>query len=86
MEIRPKEPISSERQAETFYFGPKIAIRGVEQLQVINVKTLGSAEEELELSYYVKLKDEEENTDFTRALQGMNGVEHINLFFDEEQF
>ena len=54
--------------------------------KVINVKTLGSAEEELELSYYVKLKDEEENTDFTRALQGMNGVEHINLFFDEEQF
>ena len=33
MEIRPKEPISSERQAETFYFGPKMAIRGVEQLQ-----------------------------------------------------
>ena len=33
MDIRPKEPTSSETQAKTFDFWPKKAIRGVEQLR-----------------------------------------------------
>lgn len=53
--------------------------------KVINVKSLGDEQQNLELSYYVKLKEEQKSTAFTRELQQSKGVNHLNLFFDEEQ-
>ncbi len=53
--------------------------------KVINVKSVGE-DDMLELSYYVKLKDLENSSEFTSELQKVKGVQYINLFFDEEQF
>lgn len=38
----------------------------------------------LELSYYVKFKDEDKNQEFMRELKKSQGVRQINLFYDEE--
>ncbi len=53
--------------------------------KLINVKSLGS-EEGLELSYYVQLRNKDKNNEFLRDLKNIVGIEHINLFFDEEHF
>ncbi|MCP4583426.1 MAG: DUF4956 domain-containing protein [candidate division Zixibacteria bacterium] len=53
--------------------------------KVINVKSI-EEQDLLELSYYVKFKDEKKNSQFVRDLNKADGVERINLFFDEEEF
>lgn len=40
----------------------------------------------LELSYHVKLKDREKSQDFVKDLNKIQGVQSINLFYDEELF
>lgn len=54
--------------------------------KIVNVKSMGGDDELLELSYYVKFKDKEKSSDLVRDLKNLPGVQHINLFFDEEQF
>lgn len=51
---------------------------------IINAKTFEN-QKILELSYYVKFKNKETNSQFVRELAGTAGVKNINLFFDEEQ-
>ncbi|MFQ5638144.1 MAG: DUF4956 domain-containing protein [bacterium] len=53
--------------------------------KIINAKTVGN-DGELELSFYVDLKDRKRNTEFIRELKKIGGVRHVNLFFDEEEF
>ncbi len=93
-----KTTLSAPKQKEyllQFSFSPNgeehpaylpVLKRHCRHYKVINVKSLGDDEQRLELSYYVRLKDEEKNTAFTRELQKAPGVHHLNLFFDEEQF
>ncbi|MCP4569260.1 MAG: DUF4956 domain-containing protein [FCB group bacterium] len=52
--------------------------------KVINVKSM-EADDTLELSFYVRLKDEKKSSRFMRDLNQAPGVGNINLFFDEEQ-
>ena len=52
---------------------------------VINIKSVGE-DEQVELSYYVKLKDMDESNVFIKNLSSVPGVEYVNLYFDEEQF
>lgn len=52
--------------------------------KVINVKSL-DAEDTLELSYYVRLKDEDKGSRLVGDLRRIPGVGRLNLFFDEEQ-
>jgi uncharacterized membrane protein YhiD involved in acid resistance len=54
--------------------------------KVINTRSLGSDRNTLELSYYVKFLDKERNREFMQELQKTEGVNQINLYFDEEQF
>jgi len=54
--------------------------------KVINTRSMGVDGETLELSYYVKFKDQEANTHFVRELQSVQGVNNVNVYFDEEQF
>ncbi len=54
--------------------------------KVINTRSLGGDRGALELSYYVKFQDQERNSDFMQELQKTEGVNQINLYFDEEQF
>lgn len=54
--------------------------------KLINTRSLGVDRDALELSYYVKFKDMEKNSAFMRELQKTEGVNQINLYFDEEQF
>lgn len=52
--------------------------------KVINIK--GEAEEygaHLELSYYIKLKNENLGSKLVKELRNINGVNNVNLFFDE---
>ncbi len=52
--------------------------------KLINIKSLGNGDG-FELSYYIRLKEVNQNAEFIKELKNM-GVNHINLFFDEEHF
>lgn len=53
--------------------------------KLINVKALAN-KDGFELSYYVELRNKEKNDEFMHELESIVGLEHINLFFDEEHF
>lgn len=53
--------------------------------KLINAKALGN-EETLELSFYVGFKNKEKSTEFVQRLRKVDGVENVNLFYDEEYF
>ena len=57
--------------------------RYCKDFRLINIKSLGNGDG-LELSYYIKLKDVKRNTEFIKELRSVNGLNHVNLFFDEE--
>jgi len=40
----------------------------------------------LELSYYVRLKNQDKGPAFVRELEKTPGIERVNLFFDEENY
>ncbi len=52
--------------------------------KLINIKSLGNGDG-FELSYYIHLKDINKNAEFIKEFKS-TGVNHINLFFDEEHF
>lgn len=54
--------------------------------QVINTRAIGADGESLELAYYVRLREQERDSDFVRALRGAPGVDRVSLYFDEEEF
>lgn len=51
---------------------------------IINVRSLGETDL-IELSYYVRLKQKDKGQELIRDLNRTPGVQHVNLFFDEEQ-
>ena len=51
--------------------------------QLISAKSFEGGEEQ-ELSFYVRLKKEEQINELIQALKRAEGVQHLNLFFDEE--
>jgi uncharacterized membrane protein YhiD involved in acid resistance len=53
--------------------------------KLINAKAIGT-DEMLELSYYVGFKNKENSTEFVQKLRKIDGVENVNLFYDEEYF
>ena len=53
---------------------------------VINTRSSGADDERLEIAYYVRLRDKQESDRFVRELRRSNGVNQVNLYFDEEQF
>ncbi len=53
--------------------------------KLVNMKSLDEGET-LELSYYVRLKDQDKGTSFVRELEKTPGIERVNLFFDEENY
>jgi uncharacterized membrane protein YhiD involved in acid resistance len=54
--------------------------------QTINTRSVGADGETLEVSYYVRLKEERRNSDFVRDLRRSKGVNQVNLYSDEQQF
>ena len=54
-----------------------------QQHHLINSKLFDTADQ-LELSFYVHLKNQEQSDDFVRALGRREEVQRVNLFFDEE--
>jgi len=52
--------------------------------KLINIKSMGNGDG-FELSYYIHLKDINQNAEFIKELKN-SGLNHINLFFDEEHF
>lgn len=53
--------------------------------KLVNMKSLDDGEI-LELSFYVRLKDQDKGTQFIRELERLPGIERVNLFFDEENY
>lgn len=53
--------------------------------EVINVRSLDE-ERLMEVSFYVRLKDEQQNDRFISELSATSGVRNVNLFFDESYF
>lgn len=52
--------------------------------RIINSKAIKNSDN-LELSFYVRFKNKKKSPQFIRELSGTDGVDNINLFFDEEQ-
>lgn len=57
--------------------------RYCKDFKMINIKSLGNGDG-IELSYYIKLKNNKNNPEFIKELKNVNGLNHVNLFFDEE--
>ena len=53
--------------------------------QVINTRAMGPDGESLELSYYVRLRDDSADSDLVRELRQAKGVTRVNLYCDEEE-
>jgi len=53
--------------------------------RLINVKSYEDGQI-LELSFYINLKDKEKTDSFVKALDQLNEISQVNLFFDEWQF
>ena len=53
---------------------------------VVNTRSMGSDGTALELSYYVKLRDKNRDSEFVHALRQAPGVTRVSLYFDEEEF
>lgn len=55
------------------------------RFKVVNVKAVGEeANNMLEVSYYIKLKREDNSQVFIKEVKSVKGVKYANLFFDEE--
>ncbi|MFN3404804.1 MAG: DUF4956 domain-containing protein [Cytophagaceae bacterium] len=53
--------------------------------KVVNVKAVGEESNDmLEVSYYIKMKNEDNGQKFIREVKEVNNIRHANLFFDEE--
>ncbi|MBN2424217.1 MAG: DUF4956 domain-containing protein [Calditrichaceae bacterium] len=53
--------------------------------RIVNAKSIGE-NGDLELSYYVSLKNPKDSSRFINELKNIEGIQHVNLFFDEEFF
>lgn len=53
--------------------------------KLVNMKSLDEGNI-LELSYYVRLKNQDQGTLFVRELEKTSGIDRVNLFFDEENY
>lgn len=58
--------------------------RHCQKLVPINVRSLGETDQ-IEVSYYVRLRDKERGDEMIRELNRTPGVQFVNLFYDEEQ-
>ncbi len=61
----------------------KIIENFCKQSKLINVRSIGK-KDQLELSYYVIFKDPGTVNQFIRLLDGINELDNLNLFFDDE--
>jgi len=50
---------------------------------MINVKTIGR-EDELEISFYVNIKNKNQNPEFIKELSAIKGISSVNFYFDDE--
>jgi len=50
---------------------------------MINVKTIGR-EDELEISFYVNIKNKNHNPEFIKELSEIKGISSVNFYFDDE--
>ncbi len=53
---------------------------------VINTRSMGADGDLLELSYYVRLREREGDSDLVRDLRRTAGVNRVTLYFDEQEF
>ena len=54
--------------------------------KLVNVKTIGQAPDELmEFSYYIKMKDDTKGKELVANIKKLDGVEQVNLFYDEDE-
>lgn len=53
--------------------------------KLVNIKTMGDEFEQImEYSFYINLKDQQKGSQLTSELRSVNGVQQVNLFFDED--
>lgn len=50
---------------------------------MINVKSLGR-EDELEISFYISIKNKNQNPEFIKELSAQKGISSVNFYFDDE--
>lgn len=75
--------VENGSSSETEY--SKIIDKFCRNYKLINVKSAGNGNG-IELSYYIRLKNKTDNAEFVRELKGVSGLNHVNLFFDEEHY
>lgn len=63
----------------------QIILKYCKTTRIVNVKAVGEENNDiLELSYYITLKKEEYYQQLIKDVKAYQGVQHANLFFDEE--
>jgi uncharacterized membrane protein YhiD involved in acid resistance len=61
----------------------KVLEKYCRRFEAINVKSAQN-QSLLEISFYIDIKDKDDCNAIVQALQKVNGVEHINLFYDDQ--
>jgi len=74
---------SAEKEEEVPYL--PILRQYCKKFKLINVKSFGDGEL-LESSFYVNLKRKDKGEEFIQNLGQLEGINHVNLFFDEDHF
>lgn len=75
--------ISGETEKEASYL--PIFKKYCKSQKLINLKSLGDGDK-LELTFYVKLKEQTLSKHFLREMGHLPQIENVNMFLDEEQF
>ncbi len=74
---------NSENAEESTYL--EILNKHCRNNKLINSKTIGLGNE-LELSFYVDLKNKHKSSELIRELKKLTEISNVNLYFDEEKF
>lgn len=62
----------------------KVLAKYTKKMKLINIKSFEN--ENILVSYYVKIKNDNQGIDLVSELQNINGIKNISLFSDEEAF
>lgn len=53
--------------------------------RMVNVSATADTDR-MDLSFYVQLRDGDDNQRFLRDLQSISGIRQVSMYFDDEQF
>ncbi|MBK7378756.1 MAG: DUF4956 domain-containing protein [Ignavibacteriales bacterium] len=83
LEPDPKREPELEREPDLIPAYLPVIKKFCKKFTMINVKSIGR-EDELELSFYVSIKNKNQNPEFIKELSAIKGISSVNFYFDDE--